>query len=89
MRCKNCKYYNQDDDKLEEGTGRCIVFPPVIVDAKTGCFYPVVGEDSFCMYFTHTNTPEYKVPEQVKEQADGDILGLKDVRISPVVRRKK
>jgi hypothetical protein len=81
MLCKNCKYYNQDADKLEKGTGRCIVFPPVIVDAKTGCCYPVVSEDSFCMYFAHTNTPEItRVPGQVKEQ---------DVRISPVVRRKR
>jgi len=81
MRCKNCKYYNQDDDKLEEGTGRCIVFPPVIVDAKTGCCYPVVGEDSFCMYFAPTSIPDKLIESMNKLE--------QDVRISPVVRRKK
>ena len=87
MLCKNCKYYNKDDEKLEKGTGRCIVFQPVIVDAKIGCFYPVVSEDSFCMYFTPATGAEIR--SRPTSGVVSDIHAKTANRISPVVRRKK
>ena len=82
--CKDCEYYEDDFEGLEEGTGRCLVLPPTIVGKKEGCFYPVVGGESKCMYFSRVDSRE--VPKVEQEQRGGQPV-VSPV-VSPVVRRK-